>query len=385
MRRYYGILFIVLLAACSDSPKFIVDGKITNAEGQYLYLDELKVSTTVNVDSVKLTEEGTFRFSGAVGYPTFYLLRLKGKNNFITLLVDSAEHISITSDASDFTYNYAVTGSEGSLLVQELNRHLWVTKLRLDSIRALQLTLAANPDFARRNKALDDEYHRIRQTQIDFSKDFVMKHPFSMASVLALYQKFDEKNYVIQDLHSLKVAATALHNFFPQSEHTQALYNNTLQLMREAEAARQSAVLKQLVDEYGENSIDITLPDRDGNDVPLSAFRGKYVLLHFWAAADEGSRIVNPVLAELYQKYHDKGFDIYQVSTDTDRYLWHKAIEDDHLTWTNVGDMKGSIKATLPYNVKQIPWNYLLDKDGIVIGVNLKGPQLEQKIQQVLK
>jgi peroxiredoxin len=143
--------------------------------------------------------------------------------------------------------------------------------------------------------------------------------------------------------------------------------------------------LRRFIDEAGTNSPEILLPDQKGNDIALSSLRGKYVLLHFWSALDQNSRIVNPVLAEAYQKYRNKGFEIYQVSVDKDRQPWINAIQNDKLTWTNVGDMNGSNQAVMHYNIQSIPFNYLLDKDGVVIARNLNGPALDRTLSNLLK
>jgi len=380
--RKFGILLIVLataIVACNDASQYKIQGKISNADGNYIYLDELKVSSTETIDSVMVKEDGTFSFEGNVSYPTFFLLRLN-PNNFVTLLVDSAEHVNVAGDAANFSREYSVTGSEGSLFVQELNKHLSRTKHQLDSIRSLQLSFRNDAEFAEKKKQWDQEYYEVRQNQVEYSQKFVSDHPFSMANVLALYQKFDDDTYVIQDLQSLKLAASALNSFYPESEHVKALYGNTLKLMAEERAAK----MKQMIQEQGVNSPDIILPNPDGKEIALSSLRGKYVLLQFWSAMDRGSRIVNPVLVELYKKYKSKGFEIYQVSVDENRYEWLDAIDKDKLTWTNVGDMKGSNQAVSNYNVTNIPLNYLLDKDGVIIARDLKGPNLDRLLGEIL-
>ena len=379
--RKFGILLIVLataIVACNDASQYKIQGKISNADGNYVYLDELKVSSTEAIDSAMVKEDGTFSFEGKVSYPTFFLLRLN-PNNFVTLLVDSAEHVSVAGDAANFSREYSVIGSEGSLYVQELNKHLSRTKHQLDSIRSLQLSFRNDPEFAEKKKHWDQEYYEVRQNQVEYSQKFVSDHPFSMANVLALYQKFDDDTYVIQDLQSLKLAASALNSFYPESEHVKALYGNTLKLMAEERAAK----MKKMIQEQGINSPDIVLPNPDGKEIALSSLRGKYVLLQFWSAMDRGSRIVNPVLVELYKKYKSKGFEIYQVSVDDNRYEWLDAIDKDKLTWTNVGDMKGSNQAISNYNVTNIPLNYLLDKDGVIIARDLKGPNLDRLLSEI--
>lgn len=374
------IAVLVLLFACSKKNEFVIEGKITNAADKYIYLDELKLTVNQTVDSVKIDKNGEFQFKGNVSFPTFYLLKLSD-NNFVTLLVDSVEKVQVYADAANFSREYVVTGSDGSMLVQELNNHLSVTKHKLDSIRSLTVLYRTHQNYQELKQNWEQEISQIKKSQIDYSADFVQKHPFSMASVLALYQKFDDSNYVVQDLQSLKVAASALNSVFPKSEHVRALYENTLKLMKD----EQSMKLQNIIQQAGANSPEITLPNTEGKNISLSSLLGKYVLLQFWAAVDNGSRIQNPVLVELYKKYKGRNFEIYQVSIDENRIEWVDAIDKDNLTWINVGDMKGSISAINNYNVQKVPFNYLLDPEGKIIARDVQGPALNKLLGEVLK
>ncbi len=369
---------VVIFSGCKKDNQFAISGKITNAGDKTIYLEQLFVSNSTPIDSVKINSKGEFKFKHQTSIPTFYLLKLSDIN-FVTLLVDSAENVNISADVINFSSGYLVEGSPGSEMVQQLNEKLHTTKQKLDSIRSLNILYENRNNYAQLKEGLDTEYAKIVQTQVDYSTNFVLNNPFSMASVLALYQRFDPETYVITDIQPLKVAASALHSIYPGSDHVQALYANTLQLMQNERAAK----LQQIIENEGSNSPDIVLPDPEGKDIPLSSLRGKYVLLHFWSAKDEASRIVNPVLKELYRKYKSKGFEIYQVSVDKERFEWIDAIDKDQLTWVNVGDMEGSINAVNVYNIKQIPSNYLLDKEGVIIAKNLKGPSLTKKLANI--
>lgn len=343
-------------------------------------MDELKVASSVPIDSVKIKKDGSFEFEGKISYPNFFLLRLS-ENNFVTLLVDTIEKIKVYGDAANFSRDYIVEGSPGSLLVQELNNHLTKTKHKLDSIRSRMIVFRTRENYRLEQVRWEKELEDIKRNQIEYSTEFVQKHPFSMSSVLALYQKFDDANYVVQDLQSLKVAASALNTVFPKSEHVKALYANTKRLMDHEKNNK----LKDFISKSGSNSPDIILPDRNGKDISLSSLRGKIVMIQFWSAKDRTSRIQNQALNELYTKYKSKGLEIYQVSIDTERSVWLNAIEQDGLSWINVGDMKGSIKALQMYNVQQIPYNYILDKEGSIVAKDLQGPDLDRAVGRLTK
>jgi peroxiredoxin len=374
------IVFAVFVVSCSKPAGFTISGKITNAGGKTLYLDELRVASSVPADSVELEKDGSFKFSGQIKYPNFYLLRLN-ERNFVTLLVDTTEKISVYGDAANFSRDYIVEGSPGSTLVQELNNHLTRTKHKLDSIQSRINAFWSWKDYNVQRIKWEQELKEIRQEQIKYSTDFVQKHPFSLSSVLALYQKFDDSNYVIQDLYSLKVAASALNQIFPKSEHVKALYANTLRLI----AQEKNSKLQEFIAKNGVNTPNISLPNVNGRNISLSSITSKVILIQFWSALNRDSRIQNQALVELYEKYKSRGLEIYQVSVDTDRNAWTAAIEQDGLSWINVGDMNGSVDALNIYNITAIPSNYILDKDRNIQAKNLMGPALDQAIGVLTK
>ncbi len=370
----------IFVAGCSKNEgQFTVSGSITHAEGKTLYFEELQVASTRLLDSVKLNDDGNYKFKGKTGKPAFYLVRLD-QFQHITLLIDSMEQVVLDADAANFHRNYSVEGSPGSVQVKVLNDHWYQTRKKLDSLQSLMNMSGSGPDFAARKGEWSQMYDSVKQEQVEFSREFVMENPFSMASVLAVYQKFDDQEYIIKDLHTLRVAASALNTVYPNSNHVKALYSNTVELLRE----EQNAKLRQIIQEKGENSPDISLPNPDGKEVALSALRGKTVLLQFWSALDRDSRVQNEALVEAYRKYKNKGFEIYQVSVDNNRMEWVDAIDQDNLSWINVGDMNGSSRATMLYNIQKIPYNYLLNSEGEIIAQNLVGPRLDRTLSELL-
>ena len=149
----------------------------------------------------------------------------------------------------------------------------------------------------------------------------------------------------------MKTAASALYAVYQKNDHVKALYNNTLNIIKE----QNNAKLNNLLSQSAVNSPNIKLPDTSGIERDLWSLHGKCVLLHFWSAKDRTCRIQNQVLVELYAKYKHKGFEIYMVSVDNDQAAWKAAIAEDQLTCINVGDMKGSIPALINYNIHAVP------------------------------
>jgi len=379
-KAFYFSIILLVVFGCGRKSNFTISGQLDGGQGKTIYFNKLLINNDLVLDSAKIDHEGRFSFKGNTSSPTFYLLKLS-KNSFITLLADSTENVLITGSYKNFIRDYKVKGSRGSENLRDLNNRFFSAKTQIDSLRNLYNSGKNNPGYALKREELNAHYNNIIADHTNYITSFVKRNPFSLASVYALYQKWDENSFVINDLQTMKTAASALYSVYPKNEQVIALYNNTLQFIKEERDKRLTNVIKN----NAVNSPNIVLPDADGHVRELWSLHGKYVLLHFWSAKDRASRIVNPVLSEVYHKFKSRGFEIFMVSIDNDRAAWMEAIANDNLNCINVGDMKGSYQAVSNYNIQELPFNYLLDKEGVIIGRNLKGPALNQALSQIFK
>ncbi|MBV7533985.1 TlpA family protein disulfide reductase [Chitinophaga sp. sic0106] len=134
----------------------------------------------------------------------------------------------------------------------------------------------------------------------------------------------------------------------------------------------------------GATAMNFTQADTKGNPVQLSDYKGKYVLVDFWASWCGPCRAENPNVLENFEKYHPKGLEILGVSLDNSKDAWIKAIKDDGLTWAHVSDLKGwKNEVAKAYNIRAVPSNFLIDKEGKIVAVNLRGDELTQKLEEI--
>ncbi|TLX77671.1 AhpC/TSA family protein [Labilibacter sediminis] len=381
------VTFVVLLSACSNKKKCKVSGEILNGEGKTLYFQKLDLDSTYSVDSVVLKANGKFNFSvPRLEYPSFFVLKMS-ENNFITLLADTTENIEVIADASSLPNSYTVQNSMGSSYVKTLNRKLDVTKEGIDSLVNLYNN-TPEEETELRGKLREDMVDVINE-QKNFVFDFIMTNPRSFASYYAVFQRFDDETLVLnaydkRDFNMISAVATSLDLMYPESPRVKQLKNYVLGIRYENQ---QTALQERLVESAKEVKTipEIAIENLKGDTVKLSSLKGKMVLLSFWASWDEKSMLENKRLINIYKKYKSKGFEVYAVSLDRSKILWESAVETNKYPWINVSDLQytNSYPARL-YNVKQLPANYLISKKGEIIGKDLFGRILDEKLDDLL-
>ena len=378
---------LLIITACSTKEQFRVEGKIENAKDKKLYFEKLGLSTSYPIDSVKLKKDGEFIFKGdKLNQPTFFLLRLKD-DGIITLLIDSTETLRITADSKDFATGYKVQNSIGSAYIQILNEKLLRLKNTVNAYLK-EYNSIDKSDTKKRQELLNKINAAIKEHK-DFIGDFVMEHPRSFASYYALFQRWDD-NTMVMDVKNSKdqiyfaTVATSLNLLYPESERVKQLYNYVLKAKAEQKKEEQwSKVIKNAkVNSFP----DIAERDVNGNIVRLSSLKGKVIILSFWASWDKASVKANRSLKSIYTKYHNKGLEIYQVSLDRSKVLWENEIRKEGLPWINVTDLRytESVPAKT-YNVTRIPANFIISKKGELVGKDLYGQRLDEKIKELLK
>ena len=377
---------ILLLNSCSvEENNFSISGELENAAGKRIYLYEMSTYERKPLDSLFVDNSGNFRFEGEIEQVRFMSLR-KSQHNYVVLIVFPGEHIKVRGDMADLQNTASVTGSKESKLAVELNRKMHSTIMRLDSLgRYYRSNLTGSAaEIEKLRQRIAFEFEEIAEEQRQFTIDFIKRNPTSLASLMALYQQIDPNTFILnqqEDFQYYSLVDSLLIAKYPDLDYTVTLNENVREMKRQFELRKQREELLGI----GAVAPEISLPDPDGETVSLSSLRGKYVLLDFWAAWCGPCREENPYLVEAYNKYHDRGFDIYQVSLDRTREAWLRGIEEDNLNrWTHVSDLQFWGSQVVPlYRIEGIPANYLLDREGRIIAVNLRGEALERSLSEI--
>ncbi|MBU8892572.1 MAG: redoxin domain-containing protein [Bacteroidales bacterium] len=387
-RIIYFILGLFILSSCNKSNQFEISGSINNGEGKDLTFSELLINGTEDIKTIKLDKKGDFKFKSSGSIPGFYNLSVS-KNNFLTLLIEPGEKVTVKAEASRLSIAN-IGGSEGSLQVQKINNQLANTKHKLDSVLEYAESIKDNPEFGLKLDEINSAYSKIVDDQRDSSIAFIINNLNSLASIVALYQRYDEENYVLyknRDLQYIKIVSESLGEKYPESMHVKTLLVDKESLFNTYNQIKTNKILNEYVKDNEVAGVpDIILPDQNGDSISLNSINSKYILLTFWASWSKESIQHNIALLDIYAKYHAKGFEIYQVSLDTKTESWKRLIKFDRLPWINVIDLNGrtSYSAKI-YNVKTLPTSYLINPEGDIVLINPSGKQLISTFDYALK
>lgn len=387
MTKRAAILYILMLvlASCGkqNKVKIILDysgGK----DKTTVVLKEIKVDREFPMDSAKLKDSGRHTFTVQTSQPRFYKLVFPGEK-WIMLLAEPGERIRLKVPQEKLPFGYEVNGSPGSQSIRELGQRLYVTVHKMDSLRNLYNALPTDQKYDSDRASLDAEFRALADSQHRESIRFVLSHYNSLASIYALYQKYDDSTWVFysaKDLQYFKIAGDSLSKRYPHSDEVKALRAHFNRLMNQ----RQRLLLTTLAQKKSIGFPDLRLPNVSSDTIRLSSLTGKVILVSFWRSDLPGCLVQNREFVELYKRFEKKGLRIYQVSLDPDRPKWAAFVLDAGYPWISVwgGPFETSLAARL-YNVQQLPSVYIINKDGEIVAVNPDPDNLAAIIAPLLR
>ena len=381
-----------VLMSCGESSsekKFLVSGTISNSTAKVIYLEKIPAATMQPMvsDSAEIGKDGKFSLKADTGESVVYNLRLDQSNYPVASVINDVEkiklNIQLSKENSEFAEKYEVEGSPAS---QQMKDFMYAFNNDLQKI----FGIARQVDSLKNNGGADSllfplmaEQKSLAGSIKSYSEAALSKaaDPALIMFELGYYQStangagFGLEPFSNEQVNEIINRAAVK---FPSHQAVAAIKATLDQQMNKATVANW----------VGKEAPDFSMPDVNGKEVKLSSFRGKYVLVDFWASWCGPCRSENPNLVNAYNQFKDKNFTVLGVSLDRpgQKDKWLKAINDDKLAWTNISDLQfwNSPVVSL-YGFDGIPFNVLVDPQGKVIAESLRGPGLEARLSEVLK
>lgn len=383
IRRFAVLTLIIgcVFVSCKKGDIFSVEGNIQSAEGDTLYLEHRGLAGIVLLDSAILNDKGSFKFKEpAPKNPEFYQLRIRDK--VVAFAVDSVESLRVTADASNLYGSFTVEDSYSNDQLRKVDDMRMKTEQEINSLEKLH-TAKEIDDITFLNSL--DSVLTLYKKEIS---NLILGNPSSAAAYYAVFQKIND--YLIFDPYDKKdypmfgAVATSWNRYYPETKRTTHLYNftvNALQTRRQLE--KQEELFQNITVETESGLPDISLPGVNGERISLSSLKGKVVLLDFVVYSADFSPKHNIDLNSLYQRYNSRGFEIYQVSFDSNEHFWKTSA--DNLPWVTVRDPRSVSTPLLSlYNVREIPTSFIIDREGDLIGRVEDYSQLSEQLDKVL-
>jgi peroxiredoxin len=364
MKKYLIFTSIIFLSlfifSCKDNDAFTISGTINNPGSlRKIYLLEADTTQIAVVDSTNLNEQGKFQFKHAAPYPNLFKIRVGG--SLFDLIAKNGDVIDFTTSLNDNMHAYQVSGSDESEKIREYNK--------------------ISNYYGDINSKISQEYQDKAQA-LGKESDSLIK------IYMPTFQKnvADYSNAILKFVDANK---NSLAGFYAASSIDATKYEPQLIVYAEAIKSKfkdnptVQRFIKQMMDvkpiSVGHKAPDFTIVGIDGNPIKLSAYKGKYVMLDFWASWCTPCRQENPNVVKQYAIYKPLGLNILGISLDVDKRLWAQAINNDHLSWTHASDLKnfeGPVERL--YQINQIPSNFIIDPQGVIIAKNVTGIDLEE-------
>ena len=367
---------------------FNISVDIKNDTNEYCYLYLFGQEKQIVLDSIKYTSS-KITFKREFKNECSLLSVGSSPEKSIIFIAKHGEYdISISADYNNLPFNYNIEGSNSSKLIKQYNTKRNEFYNKVNEIQN-ELTSLRKTNLIKREELIS-KAQKLKSIFDEYKFQFIDLNSDSPALLLALY---DISDYVAE-IDKLRVVEKAIRKYFANTIFHKEVSMRIEQAIKQKQAVKQQEqMLKQQEMELssagisvGKQAPELNFPDINGENIALSSLKGKVVLLDFWASWCGPCRKENPFVVGLYNKYKDKGFTIYSFSLDKDKTKWIQAIQQDNLSWKNhVSDlMAWNSLGAAKYKIRSIPQTFLIDRQGNISAIGLRGEKLERKLIEIM-
>lgn len=368
MRSILVLTFFFVSAICyGQSKKFELKGRIGQLGAPAKVYLRYSMGNEPRIDSVTM-KKGKFYFSGKLDEPVMGSLFLSRNGRPIQWPYDELmlylDTVPVLINSMDSMKHAKTTGSRLNEELQLYDAMMKPVRLKVQKNEQL---LQNNGGEGSRQK--DSFMTMLRKEAAAINSEFIGRHPGSLVSVNALRWMSNEAGSM-REFDSLFAMFSQLAPALKNSRKAQDLYLSMEKKMK---------LLPGMI------APEIIQPDSMGREVRLSSLRGKFVLIDFWASWCKPCRADNKELVKIFEQYRNSNFMIMGVSVDTRKDAWLKAVKDDHLLWLQVSDLLKENAAADLYQISGVPTSYLLDPDGVILAKDLRGMELKEMLEKILR
>lgn len=363
-----GCILFSLISCQKDNDGYALTGNVENLEtGKMIYVSQIDANTQPKIIDSVATEDGKFSLDlPNVESPNLSFLTIPGYNGNV-MFISENETINFEIYKDSLPASKVTGGKENRIFNQYLD-HLKDLNQQMMQLRMqLSRQLSSSRDSATIMN-LQQEEEAIRSRDLDFKREIIRENPDAFVSVLA-----------VTDMMSMGAPSSEVREHYemlsPELKATSFATNLKTNL------DKRSAV------EIGSKAPEFSGPDPEGNELALKDLMGKVTLIDFWAAWCKPCREENPNIVRVYNKYHDQGFNVIGISLDREdqRDRWLQAIEDDNLDWPQISHLQFWQEPIAQlYGIRAIPAAFILDENGVIVARDVRGPELERKVQELL-
>ncbi|WP_158797165.1 TlpA disulfide reductase family protein [Pedobacter sp. L105] len=356
-----GLLVIgTLLFSCKDNNTFSITGTLKNpSKLKTVYLLQADSAAQYKViDSARLTQDGGYKFKRSAAYVNLY--KLRADTNQFDLIAQNGDEIQLNTDLNDSHHVYTISGSEASEKIKAYNDF---TKAYTEKNNKVAAEFEAkSKNNQQQSDSLLHVYMPLFQKNMTVYSDMVLKFISDNKNSLAAFDAANALD-VVKYEPQLIAYADGINGDLTKNPAVQ----NFIRTMAKAKPLS-----------IGHKAPDFTINSIDGKPVKLADYKGKYVMIDFWASWCIPCRQENPNVVKQYHHFKSKGFDVLGISLDKEKGVWQKAVNADQLAWTQTSDLTsfdGAVEQL--YHIQAIPSNFIIDPQGNIVAKNIRGAELE--------